>query len=89
MVILLNPMVTGVMESKKSIEVLDESAYILGSGRSDSSRPGTKTYGQLGGDLGQPFIWRASTDKPIPTKSSSSGQWPLGADRANPEPKAK
>jgi hypothetical protein len=77
------------MEFKKSIEVLDESTYIVGSRRGDSSHPGIKTNGQLGGDLGQPFLWRATTDKPATAKAVGSGQWPLGADRANTESKVK
>ena len=77
------------MESKKSIEVLDESTYIVDSRRGDSSQPGGKASRQLHGDLGQPFLWRTSTDKLAGIKPLSIGQWPLGADRANSESKSK
>ena len=77
------------LESKKSFEVLDDSTYIVGSRGGDSSQPSGKAGRQLHGDLGQPFLWRAPTDKPNAQKPSVNGQWPLGTDSIQSESKNK
>jgi hypothetical protein len=73
------------LESKKAFEVLDDSTYIVASRGGDSSRSSSKANGEHRGDLGQPFLWRATSDKPIIQKSSVPGQWPLGADSIQSE----
>jgi hypothetical protein len=77
------------LESKKAFEVTDDSAFIVGSRRSDSSRASGKTNGQFGSDLGQPFLWRAAPDQSVAQKPGVIGQWPLGTDLIKPESKIK
>jgi len=83
------------METRKSIEVLDESTYIVGGRRGDSNQPSIKEDRGHRGDLGQPFLWRAAADKPATGKPAtskpvnSSGQWPLGSIPTKPDSKSK
>ena len=80
---------TCVMESKKSIEVLDESTYLLGGRGGDSSNASGKASREYRGDLGQPFLWRSTTVQLASEKPTTNSQWPLGANRLKAESKSK